>query len=101
MVIMAGCSEEKEETEPTVATEATEVTIHNDIEEVARLHIETIELNKCCTMLSTKCTGIASVELFQSEFIKLDGALECCMIAMLICRGIFKDDNQDKESIIP
>eukprot|EP00957_Ditylum_brightwellii_P103291 7872358-Ditylum_brightwellii.AAC.1 len=41
------------------------------------------------------------VKLFEAEFVKLDVTSAGHMIATLLCEGIFKDKNQDKEPIIP
>eukprot|EP00957_Ditylum_brightwellii_P191987 14615577-Ditylum_brightwellii.AAC.1 len=98
---MADQGKGKEGTEPALGTEATKVHVYTATKEEGWLQAEIIELNKCCTALSTKHTGITPVELFQSEFIELDGAPAGHTIAMLICGGIFKDKNQDKELIIP
>eukprot|EP00957_Ditylum_brightwellii_P066193 5023224-Ditylum_brightwellii.AAC.1 len=46
------------------------------------------------------CTGITLIKLFESEFVDVDSTLAGHMIAMLICEGIFKDENQDKAPII-
>eukprot|EP00957_Ditylum_brightwellii_P161343 12284962-Ditylum_brightwellii.AAC.1 len=46
-------------------------------------------------------TSITLVELCQSEFIELDSTLADHTIATQICGGIFKDENQEKELIIP
>eukprot|EP00957_Ditylum_brightwellii_P039905 3021174-Ditylum_brightwellii.AAC.1 len=101
MVIMAEHSKEKEGTGPAVAPVATEAYICNARDKVVQLHEEIMQLNLHCTTLSTMRTGITLVQLFESEFIKLDSTVAGHTIATPICRGIFKDKNQDKEPIIP
>eukprot|EP00957_Ditylum_brightwellii_P036567 2770617-Ditylum_brightwellii.AAC.1 len=46
-------------------------------------------------------TGVTPVQLFKSEFIKLDGTLAGHTIATSVCGGIFRDENQDNKPIIP
>eukprot|EP00957_Ditylum_brightwellii_P040687 3079893-Ditylum_brightwellii.AAC.1 len=98
---MTGCGEEVTGTEPVVATKATEAHVCKTTADLAQLQAEIEELNTHCTALSAMCAGITLVELFESEFVKLDGALAGHTIAKLICGGIFKDENQDKAPIIP
>ena len=98
---MAGHSEERARTEPKVVTEVTEAHIHNATADLVQLQAGIEELNSHCAILSTMHTGITPFELFESEFVKLDGALAGQAINMPICGGIFKDKNQDKTLIIP
>eukprot|EP00957_Ditylum_brightwellii_P061776 4687852-Ditylum_brightwellii.AAC.1 len=98
---MAGCSKGVRGTECMVATEATEFHLRDAAEDLVQPQVEMEELNACCTTLNTMRICITPVKLFQSEFVKLDGALAGHTIAMLICGGIFKDKNQDKAPIIP
>eukprot|EP00957_Ditylum_brightwellii_P167545 12754770-Ditylum_brightwellii.AAC.1 len=101
MVIMAGRGHEITGIESIVATDATESHICTTTTDLAQLQAEIEELNTGCTVLSTMRSGITPVELFESNFIKLDEALAGHMIAMSICGGIIKNKNQAKAQIIP
>eukprot|EP00957_Ditylum_brightwellii_P135799 10357224-Ditylum_brightwellii.AAC.1 len=69
--------------------------------DLVQVQTEIEVLNAHCTTSSTRCTGVAPVKLFETEFVKLDITLENHIIATLLCGRIFKDKNQDRALIIP
>eukprot|EP00957_Ditylum_brightwellii_P130723 9972923-Ditylum_brightwellii.AAC.1 len=88
-------------TEPTAATEVTGANLCFNSAYLVQVGAKIVDLNQLLALLSTRCTYPTPVKLFEAEFVKLDVTLAGHTIAMLLCGGIFKDKNQDKELIIP